>query len=100
MSFRIFNTFSAKSDLIEIISYYKSISPKLATEFIYRLREAQKYILLSPYGFELKYREVRTVLLKHFPYHIHYLINEESKQIIILAIVHAYKNPKDYNTAK
>ena len=98
MIFRIFNTSSAKSDLIEVISYYNSISPKLATEFIYRLREAQKHILLSPYGFEVKYKEVRTVLLKLFPYHIHYLIKEESKQIIVLAIVHAYKNPEDYST--
>ncbi len=84
MSFRVFNTASAKLDLVEIISYYKSISPKLSAEFIYRLREAQKHILLSPYAFEVKYKEVRTVLLKQFPYQMHYLIDEESEQIIVI----------------
>lgn len=30
-------------------------------------------------------------MLRQFPYHIHYLVNEDLKQIVILAIIHAYK---------
>jgi len=48
------------------------------------------------WGFQVKYKEVRTLLLKQLPYHIHYFIVDTQKQIIILAIIHAYKNPKDY----
>jgi len=40
---------------------------------------------------------VRTVLLKQFPYHIHYLIDDDKKQIVVLAIIHAYKNPADFS---
>mgnify|MGYP006216349103 CR=1 FL=1 len=36
-------------------------------------------------------------MLKQFPYLIHYLIEDKKKQIVILAVVHAYKNPKDYS---
>jgi hypothetical protein len=45
----------------------------------------------------LKYKEVRTLFLKQFPYQIHYIINEIQKQVVIIAIVHAYKNPTDYS---
>jgi hypothetical protein len=37
-------------------------------------------------------------MLKQFPYHIHYIINEEEKEIVVLAIVHAYKAPQDYSS--
>ena len=76
----------------------KNINPELAKQFLYRIREAKSYIAIFPQGFPVKYKEVRTLLLKQFPYHIHYLVNDVQKQIIILAIVHAYKNPQDNST--
>jgi len=51
---------------------------------------------LNPFGFEIKYKGVRTYQLNQFPFHIHYFIDEVNKQIVILAIIHAYRNPKDY----
>ena len=36
-------------------------------------------------AFQIKYKNVRIILLKKFPYHIHYLIDEVEKQIVILA---------------
>jgi hypothetical protein len=64
---------------------------------LYRIREAKEYILQVPFGFQIKYKEVRTLILKQFQYHIHYIINTSSNEIIILAIIHAYKNPEDYS---
>jgi hypothetical protein len=37
------------------------------------------------------------VLLEQFPYQIHYFIDDDSKQIIVLAVIHAYRNPRDYS---
>ena len=97
MSYSFVNSPAVKTDIIEVVSYYKNINPQLAKQFLFRLREAKTYIAASPKSFEIKYKIVRTLLLKQFPYHIHYLINDAEKQIIILAIIHAYKNPKDYS---
>ena len=63
---------------------------------MFRIREAKTYIAKYPLGFQIKYNQVRTLLLKQFPYHIHYHIDDIQKQIIILAVIHAYKNPADY----
>jgi hypothetical protein len=37
------------------------------------------------------------VLLEQFPYQIHYFIDDDSKQIIVLTVIHAYRNPRDYS---
>lgn len=97
MSYTFVNRPAVRSDIINAICYYKSISPKLAKQFLFRIREAKIYIKRSPLAFEVKYNNVRTLLLKQFPFHIHYIINDNQKQIIIVAIVHAYRNPTDYS---
>jgi hypothetical protein len=83
-------------DIKNAVDYYKSISPKLANQFLLRVREAKALVRQYPQGFEIKYKSVRTILLKQFPYHIHYLIDAVQGKIIILGIIHAYKNPMDY----
>ncbi len=97
MSYSFVNSPTVKADITNAVDYYRNINPELAKQFLFRIREAKTYIALYPQGFQVKYKEVRTLLLKQFPYHIHYLIDDERKQIVILAIIHAYKNPKDYS---
>ncbi len=86
-----------KDDIKLAVDYYKTISLELTKQFLFRLREAKVHIGLNPKGFQISYQSTRTLLLKQFPYHIHYLIDEEKNQIVIIAIVHTYKNPKDYS---
>ena len=97
MSYAFVNRPTVKLDIVEATDYYKSISPTLAKQFLSRVREAKIHIALTPYGFQVKYNQVRTLLLKQFPYHIHYLIDDTQNKIIILAVIHAYKNPHDYS---
>ncbi len=97
MSYSFVNKPAVKTDIIEATDYYKKINSELAKQFLFRIREAKAYIARSPFGFQTKYNQVRTLLLKQFPYHIHYLIDDTKQLIVILAITHAYKNPTDYS---
>lgn len=97
MSYSFVNKPAVRVDVIEAVTYYKKINPELAKQFLFRIREAKVYIANSPLGFQIKYKQVRTLLLKQFPYHIHYLIDDNKKLIVILSIIHAYKNPRDYS---
>ncbi len=97
MSYVFVNRPAVNDDILNAVDYYKNINPKLAKQFLFRIREAKTYITKYLLGFQIKYKEVRTLLLKQIPYHIHYLIDETKKQIVILAIIHAYKNPTDYS---
>ncbi len=75
-----------KQDLQKAIQYYKLISPNLAKSFLIRVREAEKYISQNPYGDDVMYRQIRMHNLKQFPYHIHFMVDEERKKVVILAI--------------
>ena len=97
MKYTFVNKPGVKTDIINAIEYYKTISPEFPKQFLFRIREAKIFIERVPLGFQVKYNKARTVLLKQFPYHIHYLIDDNKKQIVILAIIHAYKNPQDYS---
>jgi plasmid stabilization system protein ParE len=97
MNYSFVNRPAVKADLQNAVDYYNDISPELAKQFIIRIREAKKHIARTPLGFQIKYNYVRTLQLKQFPYHIHYLVDDNQKHIIILAIIHAYRNPNDYS---
>ena len=97
MSYSFVNKPAVTFDIEDIVDYYKSINYELANTFLDRLEEAKKYIANYPVAFQVKYKNVRTVLLKQFPYHIHYIVDDAKKQLVVLAVIHAYKNPKDYS---
>ncbi len=97
MNYAFVNLPAVNTDIIEAVDYYKKINTELAKQFLFRIEEAMKYIADYPEGFQIKYNNVRTLMLKQFPYQIHYTINVEEKQIVILAIIHCYKAPEDYS---
>ena len=61
-----------KEDIINATDYYKNINIDLAKRFLDQIREVKKHILKSPKAYQIKYEQVRTVLLKNFPYQLHY----------------------------
>lgn len=97
MSYSFINRPSVRFDIIEAVGYYKKINPEIAKQFLFRIREAKAYIARTPHGFQIKYNKVRTLLLRQFPYHIHYLVDDTKQVIVILAIINAYKNPTDFS---
>lgn len=96
MIYKIVNRPLVASDILAAIDFYTVINPKLALQFLSRIEEAKQYIENSPFSFQKKYGQVRSILLKQFPFQIHYLIDEEKNVVVILAIIHSYRNPKNY----
>jgi plasmid stabilization system protein ParE len=97
MKYEFFYEDTIDKDIDEVLDYYASLdNNKLVVDFLDRLEQAKQLILATPKGFQIKHKNVRTLLLKQFPYHIHYIIDDTKKQIIVLAITQANKKPKDY----
>lgn len=88
MSYEFLYEDRVDSDIDEALDYYASKNSNLVGDFLDRIEEAKQKILNAPEGFEAKHKDIRTVLLKQFPYHIYYTI--DGYKIIILAILHAY----------
>lgn len=83
-------------DIENAVEYYYQINPLLALQFLDRIEEAKQIIINTIEGFEVKYKTVRTVLLKQFPFHIHYIISKEQQKIIILAVLPAKADPQKW----
>lgn len=98
MSYTLVLTPRAKKDIQAAAFYYRSIAPILSKQFLVRIREAREFITKYPLSLQIKHNNIRLFLLKQFPYHIHYVLDDVNMQIVILAVLHAYKNPKDYPT--
>ncbi|HNQ26498.1 MAG TPA: type II toxin-antitoxin system RelE/ParE family toxin [Aquaticitalea sp.] len=97
MSYKIINRPFVRQDIKDAVDYYKKISPKLAKEFIQRIREAKKNILQNPMGDDVMYKNIRMCMLRQFPYHIHYIVEEQNKTIVILAVFFAKRGNLDFS---
>lgn len=100
MKYKVVYIALAKEDLKKAITYYKNISPKLAKDFIARIAEGKKYILLNPKGDDVMYKEIRTHNISQFPYHIHYQILEDKMQLLILAVEFSKRDNLDFSDRK
>lgn len=96
MIYKIVNLSGVDDDIQIALSYYFSISRTLASNFLFRLEEANIYLTHYPESIQVRYNNVRTLLLKQFPYHVHFVINESKKEVVILAILHAFVDPAKY----
>lgn len=76
---------SAKEDLLKAIAYYNKINPILSQKFYSEFSGLNALLARRPH-FAIKYKTIKTCKLKSFPYLIHFVVNEESKLVTIIAI--------------
>ena len=95
MQFSLFYFDDAKLDVREAEKWYKKQKKGLDK----RLAEAVKEVLYSiqnnPFAYELRYKNIRIAYTKIFPFGIHFYVNENKSQIVIIAILHCKKNPAE-----
>lgn len=88
----IYNHF-VKRDLKEISDWYRKIDVRLWNDFVREFKSTVNLIKENPLSFEIKYDAIRIVLLKRFPFKIHYLYNEEKDLIEIYSVFHTPETP-------
>ena len=90
MNYKIVVVEEAKIDLSQSIDWYKNINPKLAKRFLKSFKEGISIIRKEPLHFQIRYDDVRIMMLTTFPYLIHYTLDKNT--IIIKAIYHSSRN--------
>lgn len=92
MNYKIVIVDEAKIDFRESFFWYKNVNPKLAKRFHLSFKESLSIIKKNPFHFQIRYNEVRIIMLTTFPYLIHYTINKNT--IVIKAIYHSSRDSK------
>lgn len=82
----------AKIDYKDALHYYKEINPKLSSRFNQSFKESLKTLKDNPELFQIRFDDVRILILKTFPYLMHFTIYENL--IVIKAFYHSSRNSK------
>ncbi|MCD8741853.1 type II toxin-antitoxin system RelE/ParE family toxin [Mucilaginibacter roseus] len=85
---------SAKNDIEEATIWYNKKQKGLGVKFTSYVRQKIALIKQEPFIASTRYDNVKTAVLDTFPFMIHYLLNENEKVIIIIAVFHTSRDPK------
>lgn len=83
----------AELDLSEAVNWYEEKVKGLGANFLLNVEAAIEAIIRTPDAFTPIYKNTRRVLVRKFPFGIHYLI--ENEKIVVLAIFHMKRNPRE-----
>jgi len=83
----------AKNDIKEAAIWYDSQKKGLGKKFTTEIRKQLQMVRINPYVHAVKYDSINTIILKKFPFMIHYSIDESIRTILISAVLHTSRNP-------
>ncbi len=82
-------------DVEQIVLWYESQRLGLSYDFELCLEAQLSYLLKNPDAYQLKYKNIKIIFLKRFPYGIHYIVEEN--RICVIGVFHTSKSPKNWN---
>jgi len=94
MPYKIIYVDKAKQDVRESKAWYKQQRNGLQKQFASAIIKAISLLQKNPYAYAIRYKNIRIIHPKTFPFGIHFYIDETAKQIIITAIIHDYRDVK------
>lgn len=97
MSYTVLYHNAVKLDVSEAKDWYKSRRIGLEKRFSSEVKSAIIQLSEDPYLFEKKYKEVRVVFTKVFPFGVHFYLNESKKTITVLGVFHTSLSPNKWD---
>lgn len=95
-SFQIKIAPEALADIQDITSWYNEQREGLGRKFqLIAIRQINN-LSENPYVYALRYNQIRCMLLKRFPYMVHFYINEQTKIVEVLAVFSTDRNPENW----
>jgi len=98
MNYKFKVTSDAETDLSLAMNWYEVQRKGLGSEFVLSFDAARNIIQRSPNSYIYRYKNIRGVLLKRFPYLALYEIVDDT--IIVVAVFHTSRNPKHWKKRK
>lgn len=87
---------AAVEDAETAAQWYEAQRPGLGIEFTLELDAAIEKAVETPEAYELKYRKVRRVLMRRFPYAVYFVF--ERNAVEVFAILHQHRDPSTWQS--
>jgi len=92
MAYKIIISPRAQKEIEEAIDYYLSYSKDAPKTFVTNLENAYQTLEKFPF-FKIRYKNIRALKIKKFPYSLYFIIVEERKTVRILSCFHHKLDP-------
>lgn len=94
MEYKIIVSLRAHQEIDDAIDYYRFYSLNAPVLFIEELKRAYNVLAQNPF-FVVRYRNVRAIKIRRFPYSLYFTVNKSKKTVKILACFHNKRNPQN-----
>lgn len=88
---------SAKQDIKETAIWYNKIQSGLGRKFTKEIRLKTYLLKNNPFGYSIRYKNIRVSTIERFPFLIHFKIEESIQTLFITAVFHTSRNPEIWN---
>lgn len=92
MAYRVIISPRAQKEIEEAIDYYLQHSNDAPKNFVISLENAYQKLEKFPF-FKIRYKNIRALKIKKFPYSLYFVILEDRKIVRILSCFHHKLNP-------
>ena len=92
MAYKISVSPRAQKEIENAIEYYALYSDNAPRKFIGVLQETYAVLEISPL-FRIRYKNVRSLKIKNFPYSLFFVVNDIQKTVRVLSCFHNKRNP-------
>jgi plasmid stabilization system protein ParE len=87
----------AFTDIQEITDWYnrqqKGLGQKFQKSVVQNINALQK----DPQIFAIRYKEIRCMIIKKFPYMVHFYVNDQNNTVEVMAVLSTDRNPKNWD---
>ncbi len=93
MAFRIKIDLDAHLDIQDGIAWYKTQQIGLGRKFHSEIKLSLENLKTNPFN-QIRYKGIRCLPVKKYPYMIHYSVDEDKKLITVQAVFNTSRDPK------
>lgn len=93
MAYKIIVSPRAQKEIIKAIDFYSEKSQNAPVNFILQLEKIYSQLAINPY-YPVRYKNIRCVKIKKFPYSLYYVFDEKIQTVKILSCFQNKRNPK------
>ncbi len=84
----------AFDDIMQAADWYNREQANLGNRFKKTVINQINSLVKNPRIYAIRYKEIRCLPIRKFPYMAHYYVNNENYSIEILAVISTSRNPK------
>ena len=81
-------------DIQEVTDWYNEQVSGLGSRFQKQVKIQINSLKINPNGYGIRYGDVRCMLIKKFPFLVHFTVDETNLFVEVFAIIHTSRNPK------